>query len=81
MKTTDINTIFLESYFGLIRNLSPELKLDLIEKLSKTLKSSLSENQSSYKSTFGAWKSDKSADEIIAELREKRSFNRQIETL
>jgi len=81
MKTTDINTTFIESYFGLIRNLSPELKLDLIERLSKTIKGDLSRKKDSFKSAFGAWKSDKSADEIIIELREKRNFNRQIEAL
>lgn len=79
MKTTDINTVLIESYFGLIKNLSPEIKLDLIEKLSKTLKGDLSKNKSSFKSAFGAWKSDKSADEIIIELRGNRTFNRQIE--
>lgn len=79
MKTTDINTVFIESYFGLIKNLSPEIKLDLIEKLSKTLKSNLTKDKHKYKSAFGAWKSDKTADEIISELREKRSFNRKIE--
>ncbi len=77
MKTTNINTTLLDNYFGLIRNLSPEIKLGLIEKIKKTLgndKTSLSE-------AFGAWKSKKSADDIILELRENRKFNRTIESL
>ena len=81
MKTTDINTALIESYFGLIRNLSPEIKLDLIAKLTRTLKGDFATENKSIKSAFGAWESDKSADEIILELREDRSFGRQLESL
>jgi hypothetical protein len=81
MKTTDLNTTLLDNYFGLIRNLSPEIKIDLIEKIAKTLKGNITSNKSSLTDAFGAWKSKKSADEIITELRENRNFNRQIETL
>ena len=81
MKTKDINTALLDNYFGLIRNLSPEIKINLIEKIAKTLKGNITSNKSSLTDAFGAWKSKKSADEIIIELRENRNFNRQIETL
>ena len=33
------------------------------------------------KNAFGAWESDKSAEQIIQELRNSRSTNRQIEEL
>ncbi len=56
------------------------MKLDLIERLSKTLKDDLKRDKSSIKDAFGAWVSDKSTDDIIAELREHRNFNRQIES-
>ncbi len=79
MKTVDVNTSLIESYFGLIKNLSPELKLDLIDKLTKTLKSDLNK-KNTLKNSFGAWKSTKSADDIVNELRENRSFNREIES-
>ncbi|MCF6171992.1 MAG: hypothetical protein L3J31_07540 [Bacteroidales bacterium] len=81
MKTTDINTSLIESYFGLTKNLSPEIKLDLIEKLTKTLKGKLTEKKNSVKKAFGAWESDISADEIIAELRTARHFSRQVEVM
>ncbi len=41
MKTTELNTALLDNYLGLIRNLSPETKLDLIERITKTLKGNL----------------------------------------
>ncbi len=81
MKTTDLNKSLLDNYFGLIRNLSPEIKLELIEKIAKTLKGNITNNKSSLTEAFGAWKSKKTADEIIIELRNNRNFNRQIETL
>ena len=81
MKTIDVNTNFIETYFGLLKNLSPDIKLDIIGKLSKTIKSDLNEQNKSLKDSFGAWQSDKSADEIITELRESRNFNRHIEAL
>ncbi len=76
-----MNTVLSDNYFGLIRNLSPEIKLDIIEKLSITLKSDFSREKSSFVNTFGAWKSNKTAEEIIDELKEHRTFNREIEPL
>ncbi len=81
MKTTELNTKLLENYFGLIRNLSPEIKINLIEKIANTLKGNISSNKTSINDAFGGWKSDKSADEIISEIRENRNFNRKIEQL
>lgn len=68
MKTTDINTSLIDNYFGLIKNLSPEVKLDLIERITKTMRNKTNEKKS-LKNAFGAWNSKKSADEIINELR------------
>jgi len=81
MKTKDLNTALLDNYFGLIRNLSPEIKIVLIEKIAKTLKGNITNNSNSLTDAFGAWKSKKTADEIIDELRNNRNFNRKIETL
>lgn len=78
MKTVDINTSLFDNYFGLLKNLSPEVKLDLIERLSKTLKVDFKSEKKVLKEAFGRWKSEKSADEIISDLRSNRSFNRQI---
>jgi len=78
MKTIDVNNGLIDGYFGLMKNLSPELKLDLIAKLTNTLKIDLSE-KNTLKKAFGAWKSTKTADKIIEELKENRNFNRKIE--
>ena len=40
MKTADLNTTLIDSYFTLLKSLSPNNKLELIAKLSKSLKTS-----------------------------------------
>jgi len=81
MKATDIDKTIADTYFGLIKNLSPDVKLDLIEKLTKTLKGDFIQGKTDFKKAFGAWKSEESADEIILEIRNNRNFNRQIEVI
>jgi hypothetical protein len=81
MKTTNINTTLIDGYFGLIKNLSPEIKLGLIEKLTKTLKVDLSKKNESLQKAFGAWQSNQPAEVIIDEIRANRNFNRQLEAL
>ncbi len=68
-------------YFGLLRNLNSDSKLDLISKLSQSLKKSNKQDAPSLQSLFGAWQSEKTAEEIIAELRASRTFSRKIESL
>lgn len=68
-------------YFDLLNNLTPDNKLELISRLSDSLKTKKKVKEVSLKSLFGAFKSKKSAEEIIAELRAERSFGRQIEDL
>lgn len=79
MNNTDVNTTIIEGYLGLLDNLSPSSKLDLISRLSASVKSDLMDKQSSFQRAFGAFESDKSADEIIEEIRSSRTFTRQIE--
>ncbi len=67
-------------YFDLLRTLNADSKLDLISLLSQSLKTNNSE-EVSLESLFGAYKSEETAEEIIAELRAARSFNRKIESL
>jgi hypothetical protein len=56
--------------FELVKNQSTDVKLDLISKISISLKSNeKSKHDDSWKELFGAWKSDESAEEIIAKLR------------
>lgn len=68
-------------YFGFLKNLNSDSKLDLISKLSQSLKETETTPKMSLESLFGAYKSDETAEEIIAELRASRVFNRNTETL
>jgi hypothetical protein len=68
-------------YFGFLKNLNSDSKLDLIAKLSQSLKETETSSETSLQSLFGAYKSEQTADEIIAELRASRIFIRNIESL
>jgi len=78
MKSTD-NTIMIENYYGLLHSLSKENKLKLIAKLSNSMIEEVVEDETLIDRFFGAFKSDKSAEDIIQEIRESRTFNRTIE--
>jgi hypothetical protein len=79
MNSADVNITIIEGYLELLDNLSPSNKLDLISRLSASVKSDLTDKKSSFQRAFGAFESDKSADEIIEEIRSSRTFTRQIE--
>jgi len=79
MKATNINII--DSYIGLLNNLSPDSKLELISRLSQSLKSQKKPQEKSIQELFGAFVSEKSAETIIEEIRQSRTFTRQIEEL
>ena len=68
-------------YFGVLKNLNADSKLDLISQLSQSLKSEEIDTTTSLESLFGAYKSAETADEIIAEIRSSRVSNRNIEAL
>lgn len=69
-------------YFGLLQSLNPVSKLDLISKLSQSLKEEVVAKKSrSLEELFGAYQSDETAEEIIAAIRSARVFNRNIEPL
>ena len=70
--------MLIDNYIGLINNLEPKYKLEIIEKISKSLRNR--EKITERKSTFGAFISKKSAEEIIEDVRSARKFNRVIET-
>lgn len=79
MSREDIDAVIIEGYLQLLENLSPGSKLDLISRLTSSVKSDLAHKQSSFQKAFGAFESQKSADQIIQELRDSRTFTRQIE--
>jgi hypothetical protein len=78
MSTAKINTIIVDGYIGLLDNLSSDNKLDLISKLSASVKWDLKDKKSSFKKSFGALDSKKTADEIIEDIRNSRFSTRQI---
>jgi hypothetical protein len=79
MKTIDINTTLIEGYLRMLDNLSTSNKLDLISKLTLSVKTGITDRRKSFYKAFGSWESKQSADEIIKGIRESRTFNRQIE--
>ena len=73
-------TQILNGYWGLLNTLTPNLKLKLIERLSNSINEESSINNDRFEKSFGAWIDSKDSDEIIAQMRESRTFNRQIES-
>ena len=83
MKAADLKFNLIDSYLGLLENLSADNKLELISKLSDSLKSSKKPteklSEKSLDDLSGAFIFDKSSDDLIKELKESRNFNRKIE--
>ncbi len=80
MKTGNVN--IADNYWEMIKNLSTDVRLELISRISNSLKSDISvEKTDSWKLLFGAFESSQSADEIIEDLRKSRYTNREIEAL
>ena len=81
MKAIDINTTLIDGYLQLLDNLSPSNKLDLISKLTLSVKTDITDRKKSFYKAFGAWESKQTADQIIKDIRDSRTFNRKIEQL
>ena len=81
MNSSATNISVADYYFGFLKNLNADSKLDLISKLSQSLKEVDSNESYSLQSLFGAYQSEETAEEIIAQLRASRVFNRNIEPL
>ncbi len=73
MKPADININLIESYFKLLKKLSPNHKLDLIAKLSESMKTTKTTENDLLQSLYGSFISEQSADE----LKKARTFNRK----
>lgn len=80
MKTGNVD--IADNYWGMIKNLSTDVRLELISRISNSLKSDISvEKTDSWKLLFGAFESSQTADEIIKDLRISRFTNREIKAL
>ena len=67
----------VETYSGLLDGLSSESKSEILESLSKSLKSEKKNKESDFYKSFGAFASGKSAEEIIAEIKSSRKFRKK----
>lgn len=81
MKTTDLTFNLIDSYLGLLKSLSHDNRLELISKLSDSLKNAKKPNNNSISDLYGAFKTEKSADQVIAEVKKSRNFKRNTESL
>ncbi len=79
MASIETDTTIIDGYVGLLENLSPDNKLNLISKLTESIKTDLGSKKSTIRKSFGAFISDKTAEEIIDEIRKSRLFTREIE--
>lgn len=77
MNYTDRHIV--ETYSGLFEGLSSLSKIELIESLSKSLKTEKTSIESEFFKSFGAFSPDKSAEEIIKNIKSSRTFkNKEI---
>jgi hypothetical protein len=74
MKTADVNINLINSYFEMLKNLSFNNKLELITKLSNSMKTVKNANSNSIKSLYGSLITDQSSDEFIDEMKKSRIF-------
>jgi predicted metal-binding transcription factor (methanogenesis marker protein 9) len=73
------STILIDNFFNLLSSLSRENKIKLIAKLSNSIIDESPKDENTVEKFFGAFKSEKSAEEIIKEIRESRNFDRKLE--
>ena len=64
----------VDTYSRLFEGLSSKSKIELIESLSKSLKTEKSTTEAKFYKSFGAFASKKSAEEIIADVKLNRKF-------
>ncbi len=77
MKTADMNINLVDSYFTLLKNLSPNNKLELIARLSKSMKTTKAKKDTSWEALFGAWELDVPTDDFVEQLKKDRTFTRK----
>jgi hypothetical protein len=80
MNSVDVNKMLVDSYLELLKNLNTNSKLDLISGLSNSLKSDRGIEKGSLKTLTVDFIPEKSADEIIDELKKSRNFFRNTES-
>jgi hypothetical protein len=74
MKTANRNFNLVDSYYTLLKNLSPHNKLELIARLAKSLKTKNNSKDISWKPLFGALELNQSADDFVVGLKKDSPF-------
>jgi len=64
----------VETYSGIFDSLSAITKLELLEKLTKSIQKNTKSKEKEFFKSFGAFSSDKSPEEILKEIKESRVF-------
>jgi hypothetical protein len=64
----------INTYSELFENLSSMGKLELLERLSKSIRKEKKTREKDFFKSFGAFASEKSAEEIINEIRDCKKF-------
>lgn len=75
MSAININQTLIDTYLALLRNLNQNDKLELISKLSQSMQDS-KKDDTGISPFFGSFISDKTAEELIEEVKQSRIFNR-----
>ena len=81
MKLIDMNTRLTDSYLALLKNLTPNNKLDLIAKLTQLLKDDMKAKNNTFLKAFGAWEGKENADDLANQIKDSRYFARKTESL
>ena len=68
MNTTDTNTKLIDSYISLLKNMSAQNKLELISKLTSTVKKDLVKDKDDFYKAFGGWDENESAEELTESI-------------
>lgn len=69
----------VKAYSMMFNGLSPLIKIELIESLTKSLKKDKIKKGDTFYKSFGAFSTDKTAEEIVLEIKSSRKFkNREI---
>lgn len=83
MKATvvpQMNIPNMDTYWSILKNLSSDMKLELISRLSNSLLSKDQSIDDDWVFQFaGEWKDSRSAESIIEDIRNSRTSNREIE--
>ena len=75
MTFTDKNIV--ENYFELFESLNSITKLELIEKLTKSLKTEAKNKEINFYKSFGAFSAEKTSDEIVSSIRSGKKFRKK----